>query len=613
MKLVAGLAAAGLLAYLLYRRQRRRVLKIKPLHPFGACVDSASVETLLTSGPALRRAWLDHGGLLVVRDLSGLTAREMHAISALFGEVEAELDDSKQAYRVGGLSSVMRIGNLRDSAGELVSMHTISAPLPPDGCAQYRRDQRTPVWHTDSVYRQRPPVGSALYCKIAPPSGAATCFADAAAAFAALEPEVQTRLHGLEVLCSLAHHDAKVKARGSPDYPTLTDEQRRRNPAQRAPCVLTHPLTGREALYGMNSGTCAVLPKGTPVSPADLDRYELEAFEDPTVEAELRALLPFATSERFVVQWRWRAGDMVIWDNRSTIHCATGFDWRRYTREMWRTTIVSDRDDDSAAWEISQRLSHQGEHQQTTDRLNALGFVADATDTGTISYWSTRFSAPQLVVEQLVMVPHGKTPSNVKLLFQSHAEGPDGQLLQASLDDAALGADEFLAGWGARLRERPSDFVFLRSPLHRTAQTADVYVRKMAEQKLPTPEIAVDEGLLEINQGSWHGKSVDQLSGANQWSARKYRGGSFFAAPPDGESNLDVLERCREWLLSTLTQPAVRGKVVVVFGHGTYQNAAETLLLTFGMHAKAPCQIFTRTPGCSHLRRGYPHVVYPPN
>ena len=124
----------------------------------------------------------------------------------------------------------------------------------------------------------------------------------------------------------------------------------------------------------MNSGTFAVVPKGTVLSAARLDRCELEAYEEPTVEAELRALLPHVTQERFVLKWqyaalvvwrvpaaasrvcgirrlrcsrvprsRWAAGDLVVWDNRATLHCATGFDEERYAREMWRTTIVRDR------------------------------------------------------------------------------------------------------------------------------------------------------------------------------------------------------------------------------------------------------------------------------
>ena len=334
------------------RREDEEGGTVRPcqLRPFGACVEDCSVATLLASGAQLRSAWLAHGGLLVVRGLSSLSSTEMHAVSALFGDVEDELDESKRAFQVDGRPSVMRIGNVRDAAtGELIATHTISAPLPPDGSPQYREDTRLPVWHTDSTYRQRPPIGSVLYCKAAPPSGAATCFSDAAGAFDALDSDVQERLRTLECVCSLSHHDAKVKARGSPESITLTAAQRRSNPPQRVPCVLRHPLTGRESLYGMNSGTFAVLPRGTPLSDAELDRCELDAHEMPSVQRELRALLPFATQPRFVVKWQWAVGDLVVWDNRCTMHCATGFAWREHTREMWRTTIVSDFDEPPTA------------------------------------------------------------------------------------------------------------------------------------------------------------------------------------------------------------------------------------------------------------------------
>ena len=255
--LVAVAVAAT--ALLLLQRQRGLLpLHHRPLRPFGACVE-ASLPSLIRNGALLRRLWRQNGGLLVLRGLS-LTPRGMLELSALFGEVEQELDDSKIDFRVGGLSSVMRIGNVRDETGRLISMHTISAPLPPE--RQYRAAERQPAWHTDSLYRRRPPVGSALYCVTAPPSGGATCFADATTAFASLDEVTKERLRGLTCVCSMAHHDAKVKKRGSPDYPTLSEAQRRANPAQRVPLVLRHPQTGREALSGMNAGTCAVLPRG---------------------------------------------------------------------------------------------------------------------------------------------------------------------------------------------------------------------------------------------------------------------------------------------------------------------------------------------------------------
>ncbi|CAE8638020.1 unnamed protein product, partial [Polarella glacialis] len=119
-------------------------------------------------------------------------------------------------------------------------------------------------------------------------------------------------------------------------------EQRKSFPAMRVPMVLKHPITGHLALYGMNSSTCAVLPKGTPISEDVMDGFELEAKEDPSVAREWRSLLPLVTSERFTVKWTWQPGDLVVWDNRCTMHCATGFDLQNHAREMWRTTLAFD-------------------------------------------------------------------------------------------------------------------------------------------------------------------------------------------------------------------------------------------------------------------------------
>jgi hypothetical protein len=54
----------------------------------------------------------------------------------------------------------------------------------------------------------------------------------------------------------------------------------------------------------------------------------------------LRDLLPYVTGPEFTVKWCWRPGDVVVWDNRCTLHAATGFDHERYAREMWRLTLL---------------------------------------------------------------------------------------------------------------------------------------------------------------------------------------------------------------------------------------------------------------------------------
>jgi alpha-ketoglutarate-dependent taurine dioxygenase len=197
-------------------------LEVTPLAPFGAVVayTGADIEGLFEPSVArrLRALWREHGGLLVIERLRDLTAEQFAALSGIFGEVETELDVSKKAFAVAGIGvsdgvgpAVMRLGNLRDDAGRSRALWSIDKKLPPDGSPTYRPQDRSPVWHTDSTYRSDPPIGSLLHCRLAPAcGGGATCFADTAAAYAALPPAEQRRAEGLECVCSLAHHDSKV-------------------------------------------------------------------------------------------------------------------------------------------------------------------------------------------------------------------------------------------------------------------------------------------------------------------------------------------------------------------------------------------------------------------
>ena len=207
-----------------------------------------------------------------------------------------------------------------------------------DDDIRYNPETRRPVWHTDSTFRKHPPIGSVFHCKIAPDEGGETLFADMRAAYAKLDDAARTKLDGLEAVCSLAHHDKKIN-KYSPDYPILTPEQRAANPPNRVPLVLKHPVSGEPALYGLNSSTCAILPKGEAIAPDVLDVCDLEGTEHESVQI-LRGLLPSITGPEYTVKWCWQPGDIVAWDNRCTIHSATGYDYERYSREMWRLTLL---------------------------------------------------------------------------------------------------------------------------------------------------------------------------------------------------------------------------------------------------------------------------------
>ena len=88
--------------------------------------------------------------------------------------------------------------------------------------------------------------------------------------------------------------------------------------------------------------------KGATIDRAGLDKWDLEGIEDDSVLI-LRDLLPFVTGPEFTFKWEWLPGDIVVWDNRSTIHTGTGFDTERYEREMWRLTVLDCTADAKAA------------------------------------------------------------------------------------------------------------------------------------------------------------------------------------------------------------------------------------------------------------------------
>ncbi len=283
--------------------------------------------------------WLAHRGLLAVRgtDLVELSPSELVAWGEVFGAVEQVGMAAREESMVEG-HPILRIGNVRDEDGKLRASLGRVPQLGSDADVRYDPETQRPVWHTDSTFREDPPVGSVFHCKQAPPIGGDTLFADTRGAFAALESATREWLRGLEAVCSLAHHDKKVNSY-SPEYPVLTPAQRAANPPRRVPVVLEHPVTGEPALYGMNSSTCAVVPRGEVVSGERMDVYDLEGVEDDSV-AILRDLLPHVTSPAFTVRWRWQLGDIVVWDNRCTMHAGTGYDYERHTREMWRLTFV---------------------------------------------------------------------------------------------------------------------------------------------------------------------------------------------------------------------------------------------------------------------------------
>jgi len=179
--------------------------------------------------------------------------------------------------------------------------------------------QGNELWHTDSSFRQKSATWSMLHARVIPPDGADTQFADTRAAYDALPESTKAKLEGLVAEHSIWHSRAQYGG-----YKPTEEEIKARPPA-RHPVVRRHPGSGRKALYIASHASHII---GWPVEEG---------------RALLRELLAHATEPRFVYAHKWRLGDLVIWDNRCTLHRATPFESATHVRDMRRSTVIDTR------------------------------------------------------------------------------------------------------------------------------------------------------------------------------------------------------------------------------------------------------------------------------
>jgi alpha-ketoglutarate-dependent 2,4-dichlorophenoxyacetate dioxygenase len=170
------------------------------------------------------------------------------------------------------------------------------------------------LFHTDSSFNDLPTKWSLLLAHELPPAGGSTEFVDLRAVYADLPPATKARLEGVVAEHSLWHS----RQRGG--FTAVTDEMRRLMPPVQHSIVRT-AADGRSTLY---IGAHASHIVGWPIDEG---------------QALLQELMTFATQPRYVYAHEWRDGDLVIWDDRCTLHRVTSFDDLRYRRDMRRTTI----------------------------------------------------------------------------------------------------------------------------------------------------------------------------------------------------------------------------------------------------------------------------------
>ena len=274
---------------------------------FAAEVDGVDLTTPLSPADAAAiHAGMDRHAVLVFHD-QRLDDEQQLAFTRSLGEIEHAIGTSLRA------ADELRLPTTFADVSNLDKDQKVFA----------RDDRRrlfglgNRLWHSDSSFKVVPAKYSLLHARSVPSKGGNTEFADMRAGYDALDDETKAAVEPLTC------EHSQIFSRQQLGFTDFTDEERARFAPVRQGLVRTHPVTGRKSLY-LSSHAGSIV--GWPV---------------PEARAFLRDLVEHATQRRFVHAHTWRAGDLVMWDNRQTMHRARPFPLHE-PRDMRRTTLVGD-------------------------------------------------------------------------------------------------------------------------------------------------------------------------------------------------------------------------------------------------------------------------------
>jgi alpha-ketoglutarate-dependent 2,4-dichlorophenoxyacetate dioxygenase len=281
------------------------MLSVTPLHPLFAGLatgvdltrplDAASRDAIVAA--------MDRYAVLVFRDQFVDDAQQM-AFAENFGPLETSREADRPGHRM----------RLDVRMADVSNLGIDGKPLPVD---HFRRMSglANQLWHTDSSFKRVPATYSMLSARAVPGDGGDTEFADCRTAWDALSPALRTRIAGL-----VAEHSIYT-SRAVLGFTDFTAEERAALPPVLHPLVKRHPGSGQETLYIASHAGAIV---GMPMAEARL---------------LLADLMEHATQRASVYRHKWRVGDLVVWDNRCTMHRGRGFDLDA-VRDMRRTTVA---------------------------------------------------------------------------------------------------------------------------------------------------------------------------------------------------------------------------------------------------------------------------------
>ena len=250
---------------------------------------------------AIRKAWLDN---LVIRFRGQkLTDPQMLEFSRLFGELDPPGPNPYGKAFLPRHPEMNVISNVKEDGVPIGGLG--------DGEA---------IWHSDMTYVDTPPSAALLYALELPAEGGDTYWANMYLAYEALPADMKKRIEGLKAIHDATYNSAGIKRKG---YDDVTDP--RRAPGAHHGLVRRHPETARKCLFlGRRRNSYIV---GLPLEES---------------EALLDALWAHATQPRFAFCQQWQVGDLMIWDNRCTLHRRDPFD-PNARRVMHRTQIKGER------------------------------------------------------------------------------------------------------------------------------------------------------------------------------------------------------------------------------------------------------------------------------
>jgi alpha-ketoglutarate-dependent 2,4-dichlorophenoxyacetate dioxygenase len=285
-------------------------VSIRPLHPVfvGEVAGIDCRRSLNADQVAAIEAGMGRYAVLVFRE-QFVTDDEQLAFTRHFGELEA--------YRTPGHVRRRDEQRLGPGMADFSNLDKSGNIMPADDRVWFFK-LADRLWHSDSSFRPVPAKYSLLSARVLPSWGGNTEFADMRAAYDALDRRTKDEIDDLVCLHSLIYSRAAI------GFTELSDEEIAAFTPVRQRLVRTHPVTGRKSLFlSAHAGA-------------------IEGWTIPEARMFLRDLMEHATQPDFVYSHPWRPGDLVIWDNRQTMHRARRFDDRNEIRDMRRTTLAGD-------------------------------------------------------------------------------------------------------------------------------------------------------------------------------------------------------------------------------------------------------------------------------